>query len=119
VIRAEQQVYAALSADSAVVALVGDRIYPDIASVNASLPLVVFERTATLPTSTIHANTPVAAKVTISASAWAVDPLDAQSIANAMEAAMNIVAPPSGRFNHFDEATGAHASVVDFDVWEI
>ncbi len=117
--RAEQQIYQALLADAGVTALVDDRIAPDIAEQGWLPPLVVYERTTTEVTATIHQGAPVASKVTISASAWATTPLAAQQIADAMEVALRDVGICVDRFSSFDDTTAMHAAVVSFEVWEL
>lgn len=117
--RAEEEVYAGLSGDAAITALVATRIYPDLAAQSVSLPLIVFERRATQPIVTIHDDLPAASKVSISASAWAKNRLEAEQIADAIQIALRMIGISVNRFAHYDPDTAAHAAVVDFDVWEL
>lgn len=116
---AESEVLAALVGAAGVVALVQSRIYTDSAEQGVALPLIVFERRATAPVTTIHDGVPVAAKVTVAVSVWAKTRLVAEQIADAVQVAMGAVGVCINRFAHYDNDTTAHAAVLDFDVWEL
>ena len=115
---AEVEFFSAISSAATVTALVGARIYPDVAQQESVLPLIVFERTATEPVTTIHDGFPVAAKVTLSMSVWATTRLVAEEIADATVLALRQHAIVVNRFGHFDDETGAHAAVIEFEIWE-
>lgn len=118
-VSAESQTRAALDASADLVALVAQRIFFQVAAQGSKLPLIVFERTASEPLSTIHDGAPVATKVTLSISAWSRLADQAAAIADLFTAAMHEAGQSVNRLTHYDETTELHATIVDFEVWEL
>lgn len=116
---AEIDVYTALKNAVGVTAIVAGRIYPDVAQQNVLPPLIVFERTASEPVTTIHDGAPVASKVTVSVSGWATTRLLAEQIGDAAQLALHTVGISVNRFGHYDDQVAAYASVIEFEVWEL
>ena len=117
--RAEQQVHDAMTASSAITAVVGTKIYPDQGAEASSIPLIVYERTATEVITTVHDGQPVASKVTMVVSIWAGTRLTAEQVGDAVETSVRAFARTTNRFSHLDEETQAYASVVELEVWEV
>lgn len=118
-VSAESQTLTALNASSDLVALVARRFYFQVAPQGSKLPLIVFERTTSDPTSTIHDGAPVATKVTLSVSAWSKAGDQAVAVADLITAAMHDAGEPVNRLSHYDEVTEMHATFVDFEIWEL
>lgn len=115
--RAEIETFQRLAGNVALIALVGDKIYPDTAPQQISLPMIVFERTGTLPTWTIHGQL-VASVATISVYCWAVTRFTAEDIGEAVIAAMAPEHVSVTRAALFDADMNNYADVIDFEVWE-
>lgn len=116
---AESDLHAALVAAAGVTDLVVNRIYKYIASPTAELPLIVYERTSSDPTVTIHGGPPIATEVIVSTSAWARTRAQADALADAIELAMAQTGIPTNRFGHYEEQADAHATIIDFQIWEL
>lgn len=116
---AEVEVYRALTAASGITDLVGLRIYPDIATQGAMLPLIVYERRSSAPVNTIHDGLPAASKVSVALSAWAKSRIAAEALGDAMEIALRGEGVTVNRFGHYDDQTASHAAVIDFEIWEL
>lgn len=116
---AETIVFSGLSSSVEVTTLVGTRIYPDVAAQGSSLPLIVYERRASEIITTIHDGYPIATKSTMVVSSWADTKLAAETIAENAQIALRTMATSVDRYGNYDEDTGSHAAVVEFEVWEI
>ena len=84
---AETDLYAALSASSALATIVGSRIYPDAIPEDQAPPAVVYQRANTAPVVTIN-GVALAEEVRFSITAWAKTRATADSAADAIAAAV-------------------------------
>lgn len=116
---AETDTVAALTGDASVTAVAAGRLFYHVAPQGSKLPLIVYERTGSDMHTTISDGAPAATKVVISVSCWALAGDQAKALGDAVIAAMHIAGDPTNRFSHYDEATELHASVIDFEIWEL
>jgi hypothetical protein len=115
---AETTVYSVLSAAAGVTALAGSRIYPDELPEDYDLPAVVFGRTATELVATIH-GTLAARRARIQVNCWAKERLDAETLADAVQAALLAAGHlPAARESDLEPQTGACVSALDFNIIE-
>lgn len=113
---AESDLYAALTADVALAALVGERIYPDAIPQDEALPAVVFASRAE-PDFGLD-NTLLATRTVISIGCWGATRTSATAVADAVKAVL--VAQDltwSGPDNGFDPEVGAYSATIDTDIW--
>lgn len=87
---AETELYSVLSGAAGVTALVGTRIYPDVVPVQKDLPAIAFMRSETEYVNTIHGTAPLAKVVTLEVGCMAAVRLDAEALADAVEAAVAV-----------------------------
>lgn len=100
---AETELYAALSAASGLVALVGTRIYPDILPEEHQFPAVVYTRTGTQPVLTVHGGS-VGDFTDLQINAWAKTRTAAAAVADQIEAALVAAKfPKTNRISGIDE----------------
>ncbi|MGL4480450.1 MAG: DUF3168 domain-containing protein [Aeromonas veronii] len=111
---AESSLYAILTADAGVIALVGDRIYPDLIPEGKVAPYIGYERVATDPIATIH-GTILGTDVGFVVACWADTRLQAEQVADAVATAMQAAGHVyTGRGAELDEATGRLAATLDY-----
>jgi len=115
---AETSLYSALSGNGAVSALVGTRVYPDIAPQEGSLPAIVFERSDTEYVNTIH-GTAVAQRASMEIWCMAETRASAEQVCNAVETAARaadfITISRRAEFNAEQMMWG---SVLSVDFWD-
>lgn len=113
----EQTVNDTLRLATGVTALVGSRIYPDSAPEKTQTPYIVYTRLSTDPVYSLN-NTPIAEQAFMQATCWAQTRIDAETVANAAQAALLAAQLPiSGRSADFDPDTEQEGVVLDFDIW--
>ena len=113
---AESDLYAALTADAPLAALVGERIYPDAIPQDEPLPAVVFVALAE-PEFGLD-NTLLATRTVFSIGCWAATRTSATAVAEAVKAVL--VAQDltwAGPENGFDPEVGAYSATLDTDIW--
>ena len=104
---AETDLYAVLSASTALAAIVGARIYPDAIPEDQALPAVVYQRASTAPISTIHG---------FSITAWAKTRATADGAADAIAAALVAAEHnPGDRSGGIDTETGLFATSTEVE----
>lgn len=109
---AETQLYAILSADAPLGALVGARIYPDLIPEQVAAPYVGYERTSSTPAATLE-GTVLAERVDILIACWANTRRQANQIADAARAALAGTAwRYAGSGSEVDETTGRLAATL-------
>ena len=117
---AETELHAALSASTALAALVDTRITPDAIPEGNPLPAVVYQRAGTTAVSTIHDGQPIAEEVRFQVSAWAPTRTAADAVAdevaNALAAAGVSVAD---RSSGIDPETELKSATVELDWWHV
>src|SRR5687767_10845669 len=118
---AEAFLFATLSVDAGVTALVGAgadvRIFPDEAKEGVELPLIVFDQGSTSYERSLD-DTVQAWRTTISVTCWAKTRLAAETLADAVVVAMGLVHEPvTASDSDFDQENQAYAAVVTFDLW--
>jgi len=112
---AETELYAALTSQAGLTALVGNRIYPDAIPENVALPAVVFVRASTQPTHTLG-GVLVCEFVSFTLTAWAESRAAAEAVADQISAALALSQNlPLGRSSGFDNEVGLYAVTVDAD----
>lgn len=115
---AETSLYAALAADTSVGAICDDRIYPDVAPQDASLPAVAFERTGTEYVNTIH-GTAIATRSTLAVYCMAEARATAEGLCDAVAAASRSAGFISAdRRAEFNAEQMLWATVLTVDFWE-
>lgn len=109
---AESQLYAILSADAPLSAMVEDRIYPDLIPEGVAIPYVGYERANADPLRTLE-GTVLAEDVGLVIACWAATRVQANQIADAVRAAL---AGTAWRYEsataEVDEATGRLAATL-------
>ena len=116
---AETDLYAALSASSALASLVGTRIYPDAIPEDQALPAVVYQRAGTDKINTIH-GAAIAEDVRFSITAWSKTRTTADSVAAALSAALEAAAHQSGdQSGGIDQETGLFATSIDVEWFHV
>lgn len=112
---AETDLYAALTARSLLVALVGTRIYPDAAPEGKAVPLVVYQRASTTPITTVHGET-VAEEIRFAVTAWAKSRTEADAVGDEIVAALFEAGNPyTDRAASIDPETGLFACAIETD----
>lgn len=110
---AEESLYAVLSAAAGVAALVGTRIYPDLAPQTASVPCIAFVRESTEFVTTIHANEVVGETANLSIVCIAESRKAADQVADAVQnACIAAGIYPAGRRADLDPETDTWATVL-------
>jgi len=113
---AESKIYSILAAAPAVVALVGQRIYPDLIPERVTLPYIGFERVGTDPIRTMH-GTILADDCQMVVACWAATRTAAEALADAVAAAMQSAGELyDARGGELDEATGRLAATLDYSI---
>lgn len=110
-----------LTGSAAVVAAVGDRIYPLVVPDGKELPAIAYQRTSTEYIPVIHGSRPVAGKVTIDI--YCVDASNAGSkslcdLILAIDIPVDTDMLVTNRSDLFDADTGLYATVLSVNVWE-
>jgi len=85
---AETDLYAVLTGAAGVVALVGNRIYPDVVAEEAALPAIAYQRSATEFLNTIHGTAPLGETASIEITCVATTRPGANAVANAVVASL-------------------------------
>lgn len=112
---AETELYAALSGQAGLTALVSTRIYPDAIPEGKPLPAVVYIRSSTQPTYTIG-GVLVCEDVHFMITGWAESRSDADAVADEIAAALTLAGNPSlDRSGGFDAETGLFAASIECD----
>lgn len=115
---AETEVFAALSGDAGVTALVAQRIYPDVLPEKSAYPAVVFARVRTEPTYGISGNY-FGADVGLQVGCWGTTRTQADAVGSAVETALRLAGMPHvGRTAGYDEETDLFASVIELEIFE-
>lgn len=110
---AESDLYAALSASTALATLVADRIWPDIIPEGATLPAAVYARIGTEPVVSISGRH-FGDDASMLVQCWAVDRDAADACADAVVAALLTAGHSyTGRSGGYDAETGLYLSAVD------
>lgn len=113
---AETTLYAILAGASGVTDLVGTRIYPDLVPQEKAVPYIGYERVGTEPIATIHGSV-VAENVRLLVACWSATRLQAEQIADAVEAAMQAAGYIyAARGAELDETTGRLAATLDYEI---
>lgn len=113
---AETVLYATLSAASAVTALVGARIYPDIVPNDEARPAVAYARIETDPVITMHSSAPVAETVVLEVVCMDESRAGAEALGDAVRDALG-----AGKFRilgraaQYDEENGLWAAVLSVE----
>jgi hypothetical protein len=110
---AESELFAALSGDSAITAIVGSRIYPVVIPLGVDLPAIAYQRTNTEYVNTIG-NAALAARVTFDIACGGKDFDSAESLCDLVEA---LSFEKTNRTQTFDIDTDNFASVLTVNVW--
>lgn len=111
---AETQLYAILSADAPLGALVGARIYPDLLPEESVVPYIGYERVATEPIVTVHGGL-AGQDVRITIACWAATRIQAEQLADTVVAAMQAAGHIyDARGAEVDETTGRLAATLDY-----
>ena len=113
---AESDLYAALTADVALAALVAERIYPDAIPQDEPLPAVAFVARAE-PEFGLD-NTLLATRTVASIGCWGATRTSASAVAEAVKAVLvaqglTWTGPESG----FDPEVGAYSATIETDIW--
>lgn len=110
---AEDIVYAALSGDAGVAALVSGRVSPDKLPQGEPLPAIVYARTDTEYIRTIHSAAAAGSNVTLEVWCMADDRPGAEAVADAAEIALAASeAAAIGRRPEYDPDTETYSSVI-------
>lgn len=116
---AETSLYSALAGSTAVGAICDDRIYPDVAPQDASLPAVAFERTETEYVNTIHSAAPVATRAVLDVFCMAETRAAAEGLGDVVQtAAAAAEFMPIGRRSEFNAEQMLWATVLTVEFWE-
>jgi len=119
-VSAEAEIYAALSGNAPLVALVGARIYPDAMPEETEYPAIVYSRGATEPIRTIHGSAVVAAFVDVSVSCWGNTRTQADLVATGAIAAIEAAGETwTGRASGYDTETDLYATTIEVTVLSI
>lgn len=114
---AETELNAALSANVALTAVVGTRIYPDFIAQEINLPGVVYQRAGTEYVTTIHNGIVLGTRVMLDVWCMAITRLEAEEIADLVEGALEQSFLPIGRRPEFNADNETFATVVTCSVW--
>lgn len=115
----ETDLYAALAVNTALAAIVGDRIYPDAIPEDKAPPAVVYQRANTRPVTTIGGQT-LAEEVRFSITAWAKTRAAAEAAADGVVAAIALAGHPyADRAAGIDTETGLFATAVEVDWFHV
>lgn len=113
---AESELYSLLSAAAGVIALVADRIYPDLIPEGKDAPYLGYERANAEPVTTLE-GTVLAWRVNLVIACWADTRLQANQIADAVLAALAGTAwRYEGSGSEVDEATGRLAATLQISL---
>lgn len=112
----DSDVYALLSGNAGLTALVGTRIFPQVIAQGESMPALVY---AIRTDSVTQLYGPVGLdRSRIVVQAWAASIAEAKTIADAVAAAFwTAFVPYESRDGAYDAEIGLHSEVVEFDWW--
>ena len=113
----QQDLYALLSNASAVTAIVGTRITPDVASQNTTVPYIAYQLLSTVNSNPIDTNVRVGANTRIQINCWADSPDQATALADAVETALT-TGYVVFRYEDRDEDTERYRTLLDWKVWK-
>lgn len=115
---AESELFAALTASSALVALVADRIYPDAVPENKQLPAVVYSLDGASPIYGMG-NEKHATSTQIKIVAWGTTRTAASAVGDQIEPVLMLIGLPiDNRYSGFDAEVGEFADVTEITWWE-
>ncbi len=115
---AESTLYAALSLNAGIAAIVGDRVYPRLLPQGKPLPGIVFFRLDTEYITTIHGGAARGARIPMEIWGIAETSTVAEQLGDAIEAALgaaNIM--PTDRRPETDDESEAYSSVISCVIW--
>lgn len=120
---AGEAVVALLAADSAVVAIVGARMYPNVAPQGAAAPFLVYQVISDVPENSLADNSPRLSSIRLQVDCYSPRYLQAHALAEAVEA--KLVAASTPDFSAwrdttrdlFDAEAQMHRVSTDFAVW--
>ena len=113
---AESQLYALLSADAGVTALISTRIYPDLVPELKTPPYIGYERVGTEPIVAIS-GAALGQIANMTLACWSATRVEAEAVADAVVAALagsNFIHLTRGA--EVDEATGRLAATLDYQI---
>ena len=113
----QQDLYSLLSNDSAVTALVGTRITPDVASQNTAVPYISYFADSTVNLNAVDTSVKIGANTSIQIDCWSDSPDTSNAVADAVEAALttgDIVYRRDDR----DPETETFRTLLDWKVWK-
>lgn len=117
----EQAFYAVIVADTAISAVVGDRIHHMTRPENEAGSAVVYQRISTAPVTSLNGDSGLDA-VRLQVSCWAATHADSMALAElvraAVKAAPNLQATTAMLINDHDAATGNRRTVLDLNLWQ-
>lgn len=98
----------------ALIALVADRIYPDVIPMERGLPAIAYARMSTEGVRTIHDGHALAEFASFQIQAWAKTRTDAAAVGDAIVAALEAAGePPADRRSAYDEESGNFGDLID------
>lgn len=113
---AETQLYALLSGNAGVTALVGTRIYPNLVPESMATPYIGYERVSTNPVATLE-GTILAETAGLAVACWDKSPIQAAQVADAVLAALSGTAWRfEGRSSEVDDSTQRHADTLQLNL---
>lgn len=120
---AGEAVVALLAADSAVVAIVGARMYPNVAPQGAAAPFLVYQVISDVPENSLADTSPRLSNIRLQVDCYSTRYLQAHALAEAVEA--KLVAASTPDFSAwrdttrdlFDAEAQMHRVSTDFAVW--
>jgi hypothetical protein len=113
----QQDLYALLSGNAPLVALVGTRITPGIASQDTATPYITFQLVSTVNANAIDTNVRVGANTRMQINCYADSPDTSDEVADAVETALT-TGYVVFRRNDRDEDTERYRSLLDWKVWK-
>ena len=114
---AETELYAALSGDAGLTAVVSGRIYPDFLAQEISLPALVYQRAETEYITTVHDGTVHGTRVTLEIWCLHTTRIGAETLADLVEEAIEQSFLPIDRRPEFAQETLTFSTVVTVSVW--
>lgn len=112
---AETTVYGILSGDTAIVAVVADRIYHKYVPELKQLPAIVFIRSTTEYMNTIHSSQQLAGRIGIDIHCITTSDSASQALANLV--ALTAILK-TNRADVYDPETETHSTIISVELWE-
>jgi hypothetical protein len=114
---AETTLYGILTGYSALTALVGNRIYPDVIAQGEALPALIYRKMGSDPYATLDGVVGITS-YRFAVAAWAMKKDDAENVCDKVVAALAAsVIPIEARMGDFDTEVGLFGAIVEFDMW--